>query len=519
MSRRHRPSGAVLCAALLGMSVLPASAAAASPSTFAQPRPPTPQQCLAASGGRCLTPAALRAAYGLPPLGAPGPTGRGVTVGVVVSFGSPTIAADLAVYDRQYALPALDLQIVSPAGKPPPFDSHDHDRLGWAGETTLDVEMIHAIAPGARILLITTPVSETEGLQGFPEIIRSENAVLGSVDVLSQSFAATEPTFDSADQIRQLSRQIYPRAKAVGVTVVSASGDNGPVDATNDGQTLFARAVTDWPASDPLVTAVGGTRVQVGADGRRIAPDSAWGGRAGAGAGGGGRSEVFGRPGFQDAVAAVVGPHRGVPDVALDAAVAGGLIIYGSYSGGGWTVGGGTSQATPLLSGVVALADEKAGARLGYLNDVLYRLGAAGGIRDITAGSNDLVDAAGHRNPVPGYGATPGYDLATGLGSIDASRFLPALVAARRGHTLPLAGAAGPPDPGATGTASPPAGPVGPGPGPGSAPHQRVVSRSAGHGLALPVLGAGAAVAFLVAGVLGIRTMILRRRRRSGAMR
>ncbi|HEV7209463.1 MAG TPA: S53 family peptidase [Mycobacteriales bacterium] len=517
MRVRDRPWEALCCTALL---FLPARAAPA-----ALPRPPTPQECLAASGGRCLTPATLRALYGLGPLGGPGPTGRGVTVGVVVSFGSPTLRHDLAVYDQQYGLPALSLQTVAPAGEPPAFDPTDPDRLGWAGETTLDVEMVHVIAPDAKILVITTPVSETEGLQGFPEIIRSENAVLGRVDVLSQSFAATEPTFDSAQQIRRLSEQIYPQAKAAGVTVVSATGDNGPVDAMRDGHTLFARAVTDWPASDPLVTAVGGTTVHVGADGQRISPDAAWGGRPGAGAGGGGVSEVFARPRFQDGVKATVGAHRGVPDVALDAAVAGGLITYGSYSPVGWSVGGGTSQATPLFAGLVALADGQAGARLGYLNDALYRLGAAGGIRDVTAGSNALVDAGGQRNPVPGYPARPGYDLATGLGSIDATRFVPAIIAARRGQLAPLAAAGAAAGTGPAPAGSAPAGSASPGatsgpraappPQPGRAPR----GPSAGASRELLPVGAVAAAAVLLGAALAALGVTVRRRRRSRPMR
>ena len=441
-------------------------------------RPPTPEECLRATGARCLTPAMLRAAYGLPPLGGPGPTGAGVTVGIVDSFGSPTLARDLAAYDQQFGLPPLDLQVVSPAGPPPPFRAADHDMAGWAGETTLDVEVVHAIAPGARILLATTPVAETEGLQGFPEIVTSENAILDRIDVLTQSFAATEPTFDSPDQIRALSARIYPRARQAGVTVLASSGDNGPVDEMLDQHTLFTRPVTDWPASDPLVTAVGGSVVRVAADGSRIVPDSAWGGVPGGGAGGGGRSEVFGRPAFQDGVAAVVGEHRGVPDLALDASGVTGLITYGSYDATGWSVGGGTSQAAPILAGIVALADGQAGARLGFLNDALYQLaaaGRAGGIVDITDGSNQLVDATGRPNPVPGYPARPGYDLATGLGTVDAARLIPALINARRGQTSPLArdrpagrtGSAGTGSPrGATGPAA-----ARPGPRPVTARH------------------------------------------------
>lgn len=408
--------------------------------------PPTPEECILRSGGRCVDPQQLAAAYGVTGLHARGITGTGVTVAIVDSFGSPTLRQDLAVYDATYHLPPLDLLVITPAGAPPPFDRANADMVGWAGETTLDVEVLHAIAPGARLLVVETPTSETEGLQGFPEIIKAENDVLAHqrADIITQSFAATEPTFDSPAQLRALSEQVYPLAKAKGVTVLSSSGDSGPTDVMVDLSTLFTRPTADWPASDPLVTAVGGTLLHIGPDGSRAAPDSAWGGQAGGGAAGGGRSDVFRRPAFQTSVATVVGDHRGVPDIALDASPASGLITYGTYAGRGWAVGGGTSQASPLLAGIVALADQLAAGRVGYLNDYLYGAasrGPAAGIVDVTRGSNDLVDAAGKRNPVPGYGATAGYDLATGLGTVNGAAFVPALAAARRGATVPLSAA------------------------------------------------------------------------------
>ncbi len=449
----HRPPRVALLAAGVVLAalapVLGADRTAAAASLAAGlTTPPTPQQCLTFTGGRCLDPAGLRRAYGLDGLYSAGTTGAGVTIGIVDSFGSPTIAHDIGVYDQRYGLPAVDLQVITPAGPPPAFRRSDGDMAGWAGETTLDVEVAHTVAPGAKILLIETPTSETEGLAGFPQIIQAENYVISHhlVDVLSQSFAATEATFTSPAQIRQLSAEVYPAAKAAGVTVLSSSGDSGPTDVKLDESTLYTTPQVDWPASDPLVTAVGGTMLDIGSDGNRATPDAAWGGRANGGAGGGGLSTVFPRPAFQDTVRGVVGARRGVPDIALDSATSSGLITYSSYAGSDWSVGGGTSQAAPLLAGIVALADEQAGARVGYLNDVLYgalaRTGS--GIVDVTRGSNDLVNGSGVTNPVPGYRAVPGYDLSTGLGTVDAGRFVPALVAATSGRTQPLSAAGGP---------------------------------------------------------------------------
>jgi subtilase family serine protease len=412
--------------------------------------PPTPDECLAYTGGRCLTPAGLRSAYDLDGLAAAGTTGAGVTIGIVDSFGSPTIAHDLTVYDRQYDLPAIDLRVITPEGPPPAYDAQNSDRVGWADESTLDVEVAHTIAPFAAIVLIETPTSETEGLAGFPQIIAAENYVISHhlVDVLSQSFAATEATFTSAAQVRQLSAEVYPAAEKAGVTVLSSSGDNGPTDDRVDETTLYTTPQTDWPASDPLVTSVGGTMLDIGADGSRTSPDAAWGGQPGGGAGGGGRSTIFPRPAFQASVAGVVGDHRGVPDISLDAASSSGLITYGSFGGGdGWSVGGGTSQASPLLAGIVALADQKAHGRVGYLDPLLYGTldHAADGIVDVTRGSNDLVDPGGKPDPVPGYAAAPGYDLATGLGTIDGGLFVPALAAVGVEQHQPLGPAGCPP--------------------------------------------------------------------------
>lgn len=402
--------------------------------------PPTGDECVALTGGRCLTPAQLSAAYDLDGLRAAGTNGTGVTIGIVDSFGSPTLAHDLAVYDEHYGLPPIDLQVITPAGKPPAFDRHDSDMAGWAGETTLDVEVAHTIAPGAKIVLIATPTSETEGITGFPNIITAENYAISHhlVDILSQSFAATEATFTSPAQVRQLSAQVYPAARAAGVTVLSSSGDNGPTDVMLDAKTLYRMPQVDWPASDPLVTAVGGTMLDVGPGGARQSPDAAWGGQPGGGAAGGGLSGVFARPPFQSAIAAIAGEHRAVPDISLDASPSSGLITYGSYGGGGWSVGGGTSQAAPLLAGIVALADQRAHGRAGYLNDVLYGTLArqpGGGVVDVTRGSNDLSDPA---NDVPGYPASAGYDLATGLGTVDGGAFVQALTTAVAGRTLPL---------------------------------------------------------------------------------
>jgi subtilase family serine protease len=121
--------------------------------------------------------------------------------------------------------------VLQPAGTVPPFDGNNDDMVGWAFESTLDVEYAHAMAPGANIVLVETPVSETEGVTGFPEIVNAENYVIdhGIGDVISQSFGATEETFPNKQAIFNL-RSAFENALFHGVTVLGSSGDTGSTD-------------------------------------------------------------------------------------------------------------------------------------------------------------------------------------------------------------------------------------------------------------------------------------------------
>ncbi len=172
--------------------------------------------------------------------------------------------------------------------------------------------------------------------------------------------------------------------------------------------------------------------------GIRLAPDVVW--NDGYGAGGGGPSHVFDRPDFQDHVKSVVGHSRGTPDISLNAAVDGGVWVYYTFvtPTSPYHIFGGTSAATPEFAGVVAMADQLAGEPLGNLNDALYSMhGPHDGIVDVTQGNNDIgpfENSDGNTYHVPGYSAGHGYDLASGLGTIDGTYFVPSLVAAACGE-------------------------------------------------------------------------------------
>jgi subtilase family serine protease len=442
-------------------------------------QPPTTAQCEADFGIACYQAFQLQRAYDLAPLFSRGIEGRGETIVIVDAFGSPSIASDLRTFDAEMGLPnPPSFRVITPEGPittnpsnctstfSPTGPDLCSDYYGWTDETSLDVEWSHVMAPEANILLVETPMTETEGIYGFPQLLAAENYVVDNHlgDVISQSWGATEQTFTSPGQIYSL-RSAYVNAARHGVTVLAASGDQGATDYLCDPSSGCAdpdnivccestRSI-DWPSSDPLVTAVGGTQLHLNDQGYRTAPDSVWDdlsstfGVSGpvytSGASGGGLSTVFSRPPFQNGVAGTVGGSRGTPDIAMSAAGNGSVDFYDTTdpSVAGWGIIAGTSEASPLFSGIVALADQVAGHSLGYLNPALYAMAQSGtrdGIVPISRGSNAFtfcvaadIQANGSCASssdlvtVPGFSANGSYNDATGWGTVDAARFVPAL--------------------------------------------------------------------------------------------
>jgi subtilase family serine protease len=406
-------------------------------------KPPTTAECEAEYGFACYQPYQIERAYDLPALWAQGNEGQGQTIVIVDSFGSPTIQQDLRHFDAAFHLPnPPSLQVIQPAGAVPPWEPANEEMSGWAGETSIDVEWSHAIAPKASILLVETPESETEGVQGFPQIVEAENYVIDHHlgQVISQSFGATEQSFPNVGSLLSL-RSAFENAAANNVTVLGASGDEG-VAGVNVEEEFLTYQANSWPSSDPLVTSVGGTQLHLNAAGQRTAPDNVWNEILGTStaAGGGGPSHVFPRPAYQFLVNTGAGLHRATPDISMSAAVNGGVLIYTSYPTtvpdepppGTFSFWGGTSVATPLFAGVVAIADQIAGHSLGLINPRMYQLEHTpnSGIVDITKGNNtfsDFNEEGGLLFTIPGYEAVPGYDMASGLGTVDALTFTHAL--------------------------------------------------------------------------------------------
>src|SRR5436190_7645838 len=445
--------------------------------------PPTQAQCNSV-GRRCFAPQAIHAAYNLLPLYAAGKDGRGRTIAIVDSYGSDTMAHDLHVFDQAFGVAPMcgeegvtcapgmpkfsELSLQgSPATKAPPSQSQgtgQEDKSAWALEVALDVETAHAMAPMANILLVATPTAETLGVQGFPQMMAAEKYVVDNhlAQVISQSFASAEDAFGSAQSLENL-RDAFKAAAANGVTVLGSSGDgtaNGTKQPVGQGGSLIPFPTVEWPASDPLVTGVGGTYLCTDPTAAATQPrtvDSAdppsnCQGNPGIAevgwiASGGGFSHVFAKPSYQGTLPAgstAIGSTRGVPDIASDASARTGALIYISLPPGGqsglicgsspcstgWYDIGGTSLACPEWAGLVGIADQiNGGHGLGLINPALYKLAStpasyANDFFDVTTGNNQAVAT------VPGYPATTGWDPVTRLGTPNAANLLPDLVQA-----------------------------------------------------------------------------------------
>jgi len=397
-------------------------------------QPPTDESCRETVGTPCYSPQEIRTAYGMNGLINSGMVGAGETIVIIDSYGSPTIAADLATFDAGFGLPdPPSFTVLAPLGTVPWNPTLYPDQPGWAAETTLDVEWAHAMAPGASIVLMTSPVDETEGVQGMPEFLALEKYALDHHlgKIISQSWGATENTLfrDTAGpqgpKVIADFEAFYRRAAAERVTVLAAAGDSGSSNVETNGVTFYPFPTVGYPASSPFVTGVGGTILTTDTSGN-YQSEVVWN-DPGCCAGGGGISQLFKIPDYQsDALPREVrkelGGMRGVPDISYNADCNNAILIYLSFFGpdsAGWYTICGTSEGSPQWAGIVADLNQYAGRPLGFLNPALYAAGGLGEFykfgRDITVGNNALLDVSGA--VAPGYSATPGWDPASGWGT------------------------------------------------------------------------------------------------------
>jgi subtilase family serine protease len=431
------------------------------------PTPPSQLDCNAI-GRRCWAPGPFQKAYNLTPLIASGSDGHGVTVAVVDSFGSQTIAADLANFNTQFNLPHMcgEANYTCASGDPtfnvlcvqactnakPTGNGHQQDRSAWQVEVSLDVEWVHAVAPRANVLLVTSPTAETLGVPGFPQMMNAEQYVIDHnlAQVISQSFGAAEESFNGGTAALLNLRGAFMSAQAHNVSVFASSGDGGNANILKTPvpkPTPIPFPTVIWPSSDPLVTSVGGTYLCANAvTGSRVADSTSPPSTCGAHPGvteigwivaGGGFSHVFPKPSYQNSLppgsntGANVNNMRGLPDVAMEASSRTGVLVY---DGGSWFIVGGTSVSSPTFAAVAAIADQVNGAPLGFLNPAFYKIGNdptryANDFFDINTGNNDQFMSPQD----PNYAATNGWDPVTGLGTPNAVNLVPDLIKAVHG--------------------------------------------------------------------------------------
>jgi subtilase family serine protease len=393
---------------------------------FMAPVPFSDAQCEAVFGIDCYVPDQIEAAYNLPALYGRGITGKGQTIVVVDAFGSPTIADDLLQFDQYLGLGTPPLRIVK-VGHVPTFDSGNADMTGWASETTLDVEYAHAGAPDAKIVLVEAAKDDVQHLA-----LAVRYAVQHKLgDVISLSWGEPEQAlgreFVSSDS------SIFSQAASSHITIVASSGDSGAAGQDENGH-YYRHPVASWPATSPFVTAVGGTRLNLNASGARNGSDVAWNdtyratvnhfffGNDGPNplATGGGKSAYYGRPGYQNGVRNIAGHQRGIPDISMSASCSVAVNVFETFTGGqgGWTASCGTSESAPMFAAIIALADQAAGRPLGLVNPALYALAArhAPGIVPVASGNNTVSFSGG---TVHGYSVRHGYNLVTGLGTVN----------------------------------------------------------------------------------------------------
>ena len=372
---------------LLGKIESTKAAQSVSPKRFKHPihmRGYTPHNSVSSG----LTPAQFRNAYGINLLTN---DGTGITIAIIDAYGNPKAQADINTYNKTYNLPATTITTIYPQGNVGTVDE------GWALETDLDIQMAHAIAPKAKIVLEAAKTPTDVDLYAA---VKDAYTKRGAT-VVSMSFGGNE----SAGQTGALGDGVFAAGNAKGVSFTASSGDSG--------------TGAQYPAASPYVTAVSGTTLNVQANGTYV-NETAWNGS------GGGLSAYEKIPAYQDGF----NKHtkRGIPDVAMVADPNTGVNVYDSfgYSGQkGFFILGGTSVSAPMFAGVLALANQGRKNKLKNADIELYALAKAHYTQyfhDITSGNNGTCGAT--------CNASKGYDYVTGLGSPIANKLIPALITA-----------------------------------------------------------------------------------------
>jgi len=363
------------------------------------------------AAGNSFTPPQVAQLYNFPT----DVTGQGECV-AIIELGGGYSQNDLTTYFQQLGVTAPTVISVGVDGA---NNVPGQDPSGADGEVELDVEVVGAIATGAKIVVYFAPNTD----QGFVDAIN--NAVHDTTNqpsVVSISWGGPESSW--SDQSIQQMDQAFQAAASLGVTVCVAAGDNG----SSDGVTTDSLAHVDFPASDPFVLACGGTLLA--GSGSQITSEVVWNESPTTSATGGGVSDKFDLPTWQKNIGVPPSANaggrigRGVPDVAGDADPQSGYQIRVD---GQDTVIGGTSAVAPLWSALIALLNQKRGGQsLGFINPTLYQnyqtLLQGKAFNDITQGNNGAYSAGPGWDACSGLGSPNGTNLATGLASLSSQK-------------------------------------------------------------------------------------------------
>jgi subtilase family serine protease len=401
------------------------------------------------------TPQQIKGAYGIS-----GYDGSGQTVAIIDAYAAPTILQDVNQWSINRGLPPMKnnqlTQVVAPGTYHHPERGLKQDPQGWYGEETLDVEAVHGMAPGANIVYVGAP-------NNFQDLDAALNYVVDKdlAQIVSNSYGfdteVLPPGFIKPYEDTILQGTIE------GIGIYFSSGDN------SDESLVEGYRTTDWPASSPFVTAVGGTSLAVGA-GNTYLFETGWGTTTSSWKGtawsptppgpwiygaGGGVSTLFAEPSYQvgvvpNAVFTAQGrTGRAVPDIAAFADPNTGYLIGETQTFPDGTVKyseyriGGTSLSCPIMAGIMALADQAAGHPHGFANPLFYSLAGSSSFRDVVNpaatvavvrtnyvngvdASDGLAYVLRTMNQTLSLQTTPGYDDVTGLGT-PTSSFLAAL--------------------------------------------------------------------------------------------
>jgi len=398
-------------------------------------------------------PQQLQGAYGESSLLKSGIDGRGVTVAITDAYAAPTMLADAQKYNQVHHQPLFSSgQFSQIVPDPDGFDQADVcGAQGWYGEETLDVEAVHAMAPGAKIVYVGAP----DCLGGLDEAWA--NTIDSHVaDVITNSWTSdTDDVTLLGEAEVTFYEQFAAEAALTGITVNFSSGDDG--DHTAGGTDLASKTV-EFPADLAYVTGVGGTSVLIGRHDQWVGEygwqtaysdlkKKSWGTPAYDSGGGGGTSQLFTQPWYQEGkVPTSVSeyysdvPMRAVPDIAIDGDPNTGFEVGETQvfpNGTYWAQYriGGTSLSSPLLAGLVAVADQAHHRPLGFINPLYYQMIGTSAVHDIVApGSpvaqvrtdytNELDDSQGKFWRLETVDVqtttlhdTPGYDAETGVGT------------------------------------------------------------------------------------------------------